>query len=264
MSQEVPINVAHPRVQKILHGFLESQERAGSQRLVITDIQSATRQAITETKYRFEFVLGVSQCPRNSTAHRYSCAATGTQPLSNCRVMARHRAGQPLQFNSVSCTSKRQPECANGRCEERQIHPYAPAYLQYPDDPVEVNIHDSAYQQLVQHVQDEVNRRSRRPYLKKFIKTLNATKVTYNLQETAEIIDQELYSLTLRFSDTDCARAGSAESVGCLRDFRVDGSRPTSVCDVRVSSLGWADRMRVLDLFCEGEEPAPQSQQLGA
>ena len=43
-------------------------------------------QTIAETNYRFEFVLGVSACLKNSTAHRYSCSATTASPLSDCRV----------------------------------------------------------------------------------------------------------------------------------------------------------------------------------
>ena len=76
----------------------------------------------------------------------------------------------------------------------------------------------------------------------------------YNLEETSEIIEQDLYSLTLRFGETACARAAEpASREGCLREWQPSTGRATSVCDVRVSSLGWADRMRVLDLFCETE-----------
>ncbi|XP_043227588.1 retinitis pigmentosa 1-like 1 protein [Amphibalanus amphitrite] len=260
-TPHVPLNVAHPRVQKILHKFLERQESVGSNRLVITDIQSATQQTISETNYRFDFVLGVSECPTNSTAHRYSCSATSAHPLSNCRVRARHRPGKPLQFNTVSCTTAMTPQCANGHCQVTEIHPYAPLYVRPPQATVEVDIHDPTYQQLVQHVQSEVNRRSRRPLLKKFVKTLNATKVSYNLEESSEIIDQELYSLTLRFAETGCARTDDPDlRESCLQGWQPaagaassSGGHPSSVCDVRVSSLGWADRMRVLDLFCETE-----------
>ena len=76
-------------------------------------------QIISETNYQFEFVLGVSECLKNSTAHRYSCSATSASPLSNCRVIhslsncrVTHSLGEKLFRHRRSVT-----KTWDGRCK---------------------------------------------------------------------------------------------------------------------------------------------------